>query len=138
MRGLDELMIAAERERLRVGQRLLKAAGQSVHAHESSTLVATLGRTAGLWGQTAVPSRGCGAEDAHTLARGLARKAPQLSRGAVPELEQRTDEFLVVAPAADGILVNRLPHLPVARGPDHPLGPVKLEAARIPREPEKV
>src|SRR5438309_3706085 len=87
MRGLDELMIAAERERLRVGQRLLKAAGQSVHAHESSTLVATLGRTAGLWGQTAVPSRGCGAEDAHTLARGLARKAPQLSRGAVPEVE---------------------------------------------------
>src|SRR5437762_814219 len=75
---------------------------------------------------------------AYTLARGLARKAPQLSRGAVPELEQRTDEFLVVAPAADGILVNRLPHLPVARGPDHPLGPVKLEAARIPWELEKV
>src|SRR5439155_17339180 len=118
MRGLDERMIAAERERLRVGQRLLKAAGQSVHAHESSTLVATLGRTAGVWGQTAVPSRGCGAEDAHTLARGLARKAPQLSRGAVPELEQWTDEFLVVAPAADRSPVDLLPHLPDAGSRD--------------------
>src|SRR5438105_330065 len=95
---------------------------------------ATLGTTAGLWGQTAVGSRGCGAEDAHTLARRPARKAPQLSRGAVAELEQRTAEFLVVAPAADGILVNRLPHQRVARGRAHPRGRV-TRAARTLRHP---
>src|SRR5205823_8710374 len=134
----DELMIAAERERLGVGQRLLKAAGQFVHAHGNSTL--RWGKRLGhrLCGDKPLSIQGAAVPKiAHTLARALARKAPQLSRGAVPEVEQRTDEFLVVAPATDGILVDRLPHLPVARGPDHPLGPVKLEAARIPREPEK-
>ena len=31
---LDELVVAADRQRLRVGQRLLELAGQFVHAHD--------------------------------------------------------------------------------------------------------
>src|SRR5207237_5776936 len=99
---------------------------------------ATLGRTAGLWGQTAVPSRGCGAEDAHTLARGLARKAPQLSRGAVPEVEQRTDEFLVVAPALNRTLIDLLPHLPEAGCRHGSDSLVEIQAPLIPWEPDKI
>jgi len=33
VRGLEELVIAAQRKRLRVGERLLKAAGEFIHAH---------------------------------------------------------------------------------------------------------
>ena len=38
VRGLEELVVAAERQRLGVGQRLLKAAGELVHAHGDSAL----------------------------------------------------------------------------------------------------
>src|SRR5437763_10379220 len=75
---------------------------------------------------------------AHTLARGLARKAPQLSRGAVPELEQWTDEFLGVAPAADRSPVDLLPHLPDAGSRDGSDRLVEFQASLIPREPYKI
>src|SRR5436190_19985011 len=75
---------------------------------------------------------------AYTLARGLARKAPQLSRGAVPEVEQRTDEFLVVAPALNRTLIDLLPHLPEARCHHGSDSLVEIQAPLIPREPEKI
>src|SRR5205823_3995192 len=135
MRGLDELMIAAERERLRVGQRLLKAAGQFVHAHESSTLGCDTWVGQRVCGDKPLSVQGAAVPKiAYAEARGLARKAPQLSRGAVPEVEQWTDEFLIVAPALNRTLIDLLPHLPEAGCRHGSDSLVEIQAPLIPRE----
>src|SRR6516165_7608104 len=56
----------------------------------------------------------------------------------VPESEQRTDEFLVVAPATDRAGVDPLPYLPDARGVDRPHGRVEIQAVRIPGQADKI
>ena len=55
VRRLDELVVAADGQRLGIGQRLLESAGELVHV----AWVRTLNRVVVLWGQTAARSRGC-------------------------------------------------------------------------------
>src|SRR5438105_3803507 len=79
VRGLDELMIAAERERLGVGQRLLKAAGELVHAHESSTLGCDTGYDSGFVGTNRCRFKGlrcrrCAYASPRACAQGAAAK----------------------------------------------------------------
>src|SRR5258708_2133354 len=57
--------------------------------------------------------------------------------GHVPEAAQRADEFLVVAPALNGTLIDLLPHLPNAGRRYGSLGLVEIQAPLIPRKPQK-
>src|SRR3982074_3846025 len=56
----------------------------------------------------------------------------------VPEAAQRADEFLVLAPALNGTLIDLLPHLPEAGGHHGSNGLVEIQAPLIPREPQKI
>src|SRR5215469_16988246 len=55
-----------------------------------------------------------------------------------PELEQRAEEFLVIAPAAYRALVELLAHLPGAGGQYGAVGAMEAQAPLVPGESDKV